>query len=328
MVCIALVVSILIAPAVLADVKTEERTKFELPGVLGGLARVFGGGAARNGVVSKVALKGDRKMSITDDTGELIDLAGEKVYKIDMKKKTYTVVTFDQMRRQMQEAMDRAKASAPASAPKNEPAADGKQPEYEIDFKLAESGQQKKVNGYDSREVVATVSIYEKGKKPEDGSMVVTSSMWLAPRIPATKELDDFNRRYAEKLYLPFAAENAEQMASATAMYPGLKEAMGRLEVEKVNMDGTAVLTEVRAQAVAKAEGGTPPPPQQTRQAEQPRGLGGLLGGLGRRAAGREENQETAQSATFMTTTHELLSVSTTVSEADVAIPAGFRETK
>jgi hypothetical protein len=321
----------LIAPAVTADVKTEERTKFEFPGVLGGIVKVFGGSAARNGVVSKVALKGDRKMSITDDTGELVDLAQEKVYRLDMKKKTYTVVTFDQMRRQMQEAMDKAKAQA-ASAQKTEPSAGNttteKPPEFEIDFKLAESGQKKKVNGYDSREVTATVTIREKGKPADDGSMSVVSTMWLAPRIPATRELDDFNRRYAEKLYLPFATDNAEQMASIAAMYPGLKEAMGKLDVERVNMDGTAVLTVIRAEATAKPTEAQAPPAQENKQTEIPRSLGGLLGGLGRRAAGRNEPAQQPQSATFMTTSHELLSVSTTVSDADVALPAGFKETK
>jgi hypothetical protein len=336
MLSISLAVLTGIAPMVLADVKTEERTKFEFPGVLGGIVKVFGGKSAREGVVSKVALKGDRKMSITDDTAELIDLAEEKLYRIDMKKKTYTVVTFEQMRRQMQEAMEKAKADAAARKPEAEPApeaaAGDKEPEFEMDFKLSESGQKKKISGYDTREVVATATLREKGKSVEDGSMVVTSSMWLAPRIAATKELDDFNLRYAQKLYLTFAMENPEQMASAMAMYPGLQEAMGKLEAERVNMDGTAVLTIVKAEAVAKPDRNAPAA-QQNKQAEAPpRSLGGLLGGLGRRAINRDSNENAntnaSQSATFMTTSHELLSVSTTVADSDVSIPAGFKESK
>ena len=38
------------APALRADVKTEEKTKFELGGMLGRVVNVFGGKAAREGV--------------------------------------------------------------------------------------------------------------------------------------------------------------------------------------------------------------------------------------------------------------------------------------
>jgi hypothetical protein len=40
-----------------ADVKTEERTKFQLGGMLGKMVNVFGGKDAREGVVTTVALK-------------------------------------------------------------------------------------------------------------------------------------------------------------------------------------------------------------------------------------------------------------------------------
>jgi hypothetical protein len=329
------------APLAQADVKTERRTKFELPGVLGGFMKVFGGKSARDGVVSKIALKGDRKMSVNDDTAELVDLAQEKVYQIDMKNKTYTVRTFEEMRRQMQEAMDKAKAQAaqaPAQAPKRPETTGEKPPEFAVDFKIKESGEKKKINGYDSREVVMSITVYEKGKKPEDGGMAMTSSMWLAPRIAAMKELEDFDRRFAEKLLLPFAVDMAQQMAPVMAMYPGIKEAMGKLEIEKVNMDGTPVLTVIRADVIANpnqgAQGAQAPPPQQNKQTEIPKSLGGLLGGLGRKAAGKDDNKadtsNTASSntASLMTINEELLSVTNTVAESDVSIPAGFKEKK
>ena len=33
--------------------------------------------------------------------------------------------------------------------------------------------------------------------------MVMTSDMWLAPRIPAMKEIAEFDQRYAQKLVRP-----------------------------------------------------------------------------------------------------------------------------
>ena len=318
---------VLLVHSVFAEVKTEQKTKLELPGILGGLMKTFGGKNAREGVVSKTAVKGDRKMTINDDTAELIDLAQEKIYLIEMKNKSYTVRTFEEMRRQIQDAM----AKAQSQSAKRE-ASQEKQPEFTVDFNLKESGEKKKINGYDAREIVMTITVHEKDKKPENGAMVLTANMWLAPKIAAMKEVEDFDRRFAEKLLLPFAADYAQQMAPMVAMYPGLKEGMGKLETEKVNMDGTSVLTVIRMQAMGDTEQNTQAAPQQqNKQAEIPRSLGGLLGGLGRKAASKDDNNKDKgadKTASLMTINDELLSVSTSVSDADISIPAGFKEKK
>jgi hypothetical protein len=58
-----------------------------------------------------------------------------------------------------------------------------------------------------------------------------------------------------------------------------------------------------------------------------PTSIGGLLGGLGRRGS-KPAAPENPARATFMTSTHEVLRVSTDVTDADVAIPGGFKERK
>jgi len=328
---------VLAASPLTAQVKTVEKTKTEFAGPLGGMMKIFGGGAARNGTTKTVALKGNKKMTVDGDTGELIDLSEEKIYQLDMKGKSYKVMTFEQMRKQMQEAMDKAKAQAAQAQnqpQQPQPTAKPGDPQFEIDFKLTESGQKKTIAGYDAREVVATVSVHEKGKKADEGAMQVVSSMWMAPKIAELKQLEDFDLQVAQKLYLPMAKEMAEQMAPAMGAYPGLGQAMGKIETEKVKMDGTTVSTVVRAGVVAPPDQKTAqqPPPQQTKQAEQPKGLGGLLGGLGAKAVGgnkKEEQQKPpSDPGTLMTMTEELVSLSTAVTDADVSIPAGFKEKK
>jgi len=331
----------LATPAFLADVKVERRTKMELPGVLGGIVKTFGGKGAREGIVNKVSVKGDRKMSVNEDTAELIDLAQEKIYQIDMKKKTYTVMTFEEMRRQMQDAMAKAQAGPGPNAQQQQTKNGEKPPEYTVDVSVKESGQKKNINGYDAREIVTTITTYEKNKKPEDGAMVVTSSMWLAPRIAAMKEMEDFDKRFAQKLLLPFAADMAQQMAPMMGMYPGLKESMGKLDAEKVNMNGTAVLTVIRASAIGNANSSSnsnqnaQAKPAQENKQETPKSIGGLLGGLGKKAVKKDEKKDDAKTdsgqtatASFMTINEELLSVAPSVTEADVSIPAGFKEKK
>ena len=46
--------------ALRADVRSDEKTKFQLAGALGKVVNFFGGKAAREGVTSTVAIKGSR----------------------------------------------------------------------------------------------------------------------------------------------------------------------------------------------------------------------------------------------------------------------------
>src|SRR5580765_4488887 len=79
-----------------ADVRADEKTRVEFAGMLGRMYNLFGGKAAREGVTTSVAVKGDRKATLNSEsqTGQIIDLAEEKVYDLDLKKKTYRVTTF------------------------------------------------------------------------------------------------------------------------------------------------------------------------------------------------------------------------------------------
>jgi hypothetical protein len=328
-------IAVLAATPLRAQVKTQEKTKTEFAGPLGGMMKFFGGGAAHNATTKTVALKGDRKMTIEEDRAELIDLKEEKVYQIDMKGKSYSVQTFEEMRKQIQDAMEKAKAQAPAPAAKEQPAATQGQPQFEVDFKLEESGQKKTIAGYNAREVVATATMHEKGKTAAEGAMVVTSSMWMAPTIPELKQIEDFDVKFAQKMLLPFAADFAQQMAPAMGAYPGLTAGMGKIEAEKGKMEGTTVSTVVKASLPVPPDQKTssqPPPQQQTKQTEAPKSIGGLLGGLGKKAVTgnkkEEEQKPPSDPGTLMTITEELVSVSTSVTDADVSIPAGFKEKK
>ena len=91
-----------------ADVRTDQRVKFQLGGVIGKMVNMFGGKGAREGVTSMVAVKGNRKATMSDTTGQIVDLTEEKVYDLDIKKKTYKVTTFAELRRQLEEARKKA----------------------------------------------------------------------------------------------------------------------------------------------------------------------------------------------------------------------------
>jgi hypothetical protein len=316
-----------------ADVKTEERAQVKFAGALGRMMNMFGGRAAREGVVTTVAVKGDRKATRTDQRGQIIDLAEEKVYDIDYRDKSYTVTTFAELRRQMEEARRRAAEQAKNSGTPAPAPSDARQKEFEVDFSLKESGQRKTVNGFDAREVVMTIAVREKGKTLEEGGgLVMTGNSWVAPTIAGVSEVAVFDRRYAEKLALATMID-AKQMAQVMAMYPMMADAMKRLQAENVNLDGTLVMTVVNVEAVASAEQAAQAKAEPAKDEPAPRGIGGLAGALGgrlgRRVAGG--GQEPAASATpgrasVMTMEHQLMKVTASAADADVQIPAGFKQ--
>jgi len=116
-------------------------------------------------------------------------------------------------------------------------------------------------------------------------------------------------------------------------MYPMMKDAMAKFQAEGVKLTGTALATEAKFQLAGPPQGGG----EQAKASDEraPTGVGGLLGGLGRRI-GRKRAEEKAEEkkddpgatpgrATLMTTITESLQVSGTVTDAEIALPAGFK---
>jgi len=334
----ALVIAASLGTSVLADVKTEEKTLVQFEGMLGRMARMFGGKAAKEGVIATVAVKGDRMARIGGDTGEIVDLAEEKVYQLDLKKKTYRPMTFEQLRQQYEAAMKKADEQMKEIKKAEEPAAAAEQPaqEYEMDFAVKETGQRRSIAGYDCKEVVSTLAMHPKGKTLEQGGgFVMTSSMWLAPKVPALQEVMDFEVRYAQKLMGPAMVAKAQEMAMAIAMYPGMQDGMRRMQEEAAKLDGTPLLTVTKMETVVSPEQAAQREQAEKQQAEEettPTSVSGLGGMLGKKFMKKkaEEPKPQAQGAsnraTVMTSTTEYLTISNAVAPTDVAIPAGFRE--
>jgi hypothetical protein len=313
-----------------ADMKSKQKTQVKFEGMLGKMMGMFGGKAMKEGLVGTVAISGDRMMTINDQTGELVDLAQEKVYAIDFKGKSYKVKTFAEIRKEWEDA--KAKMKEQAAEAKEEPKEGEVQ--YEIDFKVERTGQRKTVNGYDCQEAIMTIAIRQKGKTlDEGGGMAITSDLWLAPKIPAMQEQIDFTQRYMKKLFGNDTETMARDLAQALAMYPQLKDGMERMKKEAVKLDGTPVLTTMKIETVMSPEQAK----SQSEGGDKPKmGIGGIAGGLGGMFGKKKKAEEAPKDdaaaagpknrATFMTSTTELLDVQTSVAPGDVDIPAGFKQ--
>jgi hypothetical protein len=312
------------ASAATADVRATEKSLVKFEGMLGRMAGLFGGKAAKEGITSTTAVKGDRKVTTTGDSATIIDLAEEKIYELNLRDRSYRVVTFEEMRRRMQEALSKEHDSA-QKREKRDP--DAKEMEFE--FSSKDTGQKRQIGAYNCREVVLTVTMHEKGKTIDQaGGMVFATDMWLAPRIAGMKEIESFDVRYAKKMIdmLP----SAEQMAQAFAMYPGMKEGMAKMQSRQANMDGTAVETTVTIQTVPSKDQAASAKKQDNEGGGGASGIGGMLGRFGRKkeepkADGSAAKPAADERTTLMTTTRTLVDVSHTVTADEITVPPAFK---
>ena len=318
---VAVPVLMLAAPSY-AEVKTRDKSQVKFEGLLGKMFNLFGGKSAKEGIETRSAVKGNRKAVLSDTGGTIIDLSEEKVYELDLRKKEYRVKTFEQIRKEMREAAERAAKEAERAEPaeKSEPQKPTK--EFEVDFDVKETGQKKQIAGYDTRNVIVTVTVREKNQTlDEAGGMVMTTDMWLGPDIPQMKEFAEFDLKYWQKLEGPQAAQlSAQQMAMVMAMFPLFGKATERMAKEGNKLAGSPLETTMTLEAVKSKDQLIQAQAQQ--QQQKPSGLGGLL------AKKIIKQEEPKARSTVFTTSHSVLEVATAVAPTDLAIPSDFKEKK
>jgi hypothetical protein len=292
-----------------------------MEGVMGGLVRMFGGQAAKEGVTSTVAVKGTRKASISDVAGEIVDLAEERVYNLDVKKKEYRVTTFAELRAEFEKAKAEAEKQAREADPEEKAQMEEAGRELELDVDVTETGERKSIAGQAARQVLLTITGRAKGETLESGGgFVLTNDMWIGPRVAALDELAAFQMKYFQAVYGgAFTAGDMQQMAGLMAMFPSFSVMAERLRAESGKLEGTPLATTmtfegVKSEAQMKAAS----------ESSSSSGGGGLGGMLARRVM-RNRTEPQARSK-VLTTTHEMLSIDTTVADAEVAIPANYKE--
>jgi len=314
-----------------AALKKEEKAKIKMAGPLGTMMRMMMGRQAREGIVSSVALKGDRKLTRSGDTGRLIDMAQEKVYDIDFKHKTYSVLTFEQVHQQMLESQRKMKEQQAKMDAERAKHPDEKMPEYDFEVNNKATGEAKEINGFQTKQMITTITMKPKGKTVEEGgAMMMTVDQWLTPKVPGAQEEVDFELRFMKKVGM---TDMVQEMAAATAMYPGILDMAKRAKVEGDKLDGTPIYSVTTFDTIMS--------PEQQKQQEQQQaqsdssGGGGLSGMLARKMMKKKKDDAPAEGsgtadpaskshASLLTMTTEVLSLSTDATDADVALPEGF----
>jgi hypothetical protein len=205
---------------------------------------------------------GNQKAVVSKDSTEITDLDRETITHIDTLHKTYTVVTFAQMRqaianmpKQMEQAQSQVK-EAQAQQQAQQPKTDLK---TSFDVSAKNTGVTKEVNGLTAQEQVVTMQMHitDPNAPPTEAvnsmTYVVTTDAWIAPDPPEVKEIQDFDMRMGQKLMagVDLSAWKSEMsqntgMAQLFGGKPGSEEAMAQMAKEMAKLKGTRVMEVTR----------------------------------------------------------------------------------
>ncbi len=205
-------------------------------------------------IVSTVYLKGNRMATVNPDSIEIIDLDKETITRVDVQKKTYTVMTFDQLKQQIENArreMEKKQSEHPA-APAANP--NGDDVKVSFDVKVRKTGAEKQVNGLTGKEAILTMTMNATDQKTQQsGAMAITNDMWLVPEVPGYGEVREFHKKLAEKLASATQGLGLD-FTRALAQNPGATDALKDMGKEMQKIDGVPIQQIMRMGTTANGQ--------------------------------------------------------------------------
>jgi hypothetical protein len=294
------------------------------------LAGVFSKDArqAMQGSNATISFKGN-KMRREDSLGnvEIIDLDARSITHIDTKKKTYSTMTFDEMRAQLEES--RKKAAEQQAKHKD-------QGNIKIVPKIQVSAGTgtKKLLDYTAKEMKVRVDMEMTSDDPktkgQTANMWVDSDQWVAP-VKGYDEVKHFYMRLAKELdWVPGALLNAN---------PQVSPAMVEYRKSAATLNGMPLLSMVSVGMAGQAGA-----PQSSSQSSDDKkssgnpitsGIGGIFGRKKKKDDSAQQDSSSGSSnaapagtpGSLMDTTIEVTSVSTNSVDASLfQVPQGFKQ--
>lgn len=289
-------------------------------------------------------------------SAEITRLDREVIWSLDPAKKSYTEMTFAEMREAFEKGM--AEAQAELDKPENKHAKDVEMT-YTVDVKR--TGKKETVNGFAAEEFLVTLTATPKDKSTDQpaGTYTMTMDQWMSTAVPGQAEMMAYYRRFAEKMGLdPQMQHMAGGMMSQYG--DGLKKMAEKMKDMKgypvrstltVQM-GPALTPDQQAQTQqsqadaqkAKAEEKKKKDEQRNAQSNQDAAgsltsgnVGGAIGGLlGRRLARSAEKKAAASTENgagnsgaasgALTVTTDLVSCTTGATTASFDVPSDFKK--
>ena len=325
---IALVLSTSVAA--FADIQYTEQSKITGGVAIGAMkfVGVFSKDArqATSGITSTFSFKGNKmRRESSNGQTEIYDLDGKRIINMDMKKKTYSVVTFDEMRAQLEEA--RRKAAEEQAKKK------GADTQVKITPKISitsGSGSKQMLN-YTAKEMKTRVDMEMQAQDTKgqngSGNMWVNSDAYIAP-VKGYEEMKKFYLKMTKELdWLPGTMVGANTQ---------ITQPMVEYRKSTANLNGMPLLSYVSVgigpnpgttgQGSASAE----PTPEKKEGNVISKGIGGMLGGFGKKNKNDSAQNSSASGqpgGSLMDMTSEVTSVSNASIDASLfEVPADFKQ--
>ncbi len=304
-----------------ADFKYSESSKLT-GGMMAGMMKFAGAFSkqAREPIVTTHYVKGNRlRTEHSDGKVQIIDLDGRRIIDLNSQNRTYSVVTFDDMRaalQKMQENMNKQGANMKI-VPKVE---------------VTPTNNSRLIQGQSARETKVRIEMQMQAEDPKQQqqaqsfSFLVTSDMWLAPEVKGYQEVQKFHERMAKELnWVPGAMFGGNPQMSNGMMElqknAATMNGLPLLQYSSIGMAGmpqtatggarpaveggketTSTTGETATSKSTTSEGGTS---SVTRPGEVlTKGIGGLIGGFGKRKK-KQEQAEPQSTETQETRTAE-----------------------
>lgn len=329
-----LLVFLLAANGLFADVKQVSETKMEFKGTLGMIMRIAGGNKP---IKSIDYYKGNLKRTDQfDDKGNLesstiVDLDNEMFVNVDHESESFTRMSFAEWREMLEsqmEGLEDAEADADNESAGEE---DSVEVDWTFDVNVERTGEKQEISGMDAKKVIldlnlkAEVRDKESQQKQGEGEFMVTSTQWMTTEAKGKEEIESFNRRFAEKLGMQFSeASMANMINMIMQSNEELAAGMKKLQKESAKLEGFALEThsvyKTRSDKVAEAK------EQEEPKEETPKSVGGLFGGFGKKLAKKVKADDTGDKV-LMETTTKIVEYSTDPLNSDLfAAPANYEE--
>jgi len=307
----ALSLGVLICVAIPAwgDFKYTESSKIT-GGAMASMAKFAGAFSkqARQGAQpteTTTYVKGNRlRKDEADGRRQIIDLEGQRIIFIDTQKRTYSIMTFDQMKAEMERAREQAQSRQASQPQAEQPANVQVTPKVDV----SRTGKTATILNLPASEVQMRIDMEMQSTDPrtqgQSGTMWIKTDSWVTPNIPGYEELTAF--------YQKMGKEMAWAPGTMMGANPQMSQGMAELRKNASALKGFPLLqyTSMGMEATGQTanQGGqtqeTPSTSAQSgsTQVSNPRdaiakSIGGMFGGFGHKKKQQQE-QSSEESST------------------------------
>jgi hypothetical protein len=175
---------------------------------------------------------------------DIVRLDLGKIDHLNVGKKEYTEMTFEQMREQMQKVMGQAGAAQNKEEPKPTSIDDSQCEWSDPKADVKRTGEKATFAGFDAQRLTITASQACKDKQSgQVCEFVLSLDEWLAPKFVASAETQKYTRAYAQKMGLGTEATSHDIAERAQSMFGRYKGIWSEVATKTKDMKGYPVKT-------------------------------------------------------------------------------------